>query len=58
LLIIGFTKGVLQRNIRLAGRSEPVVGKQAVAVGLIFIFGWCLMTSLPFWIEKIARRGP
>ncbi len=56
LLIIGLVRGVIQRNIQIAGRPEPLTGRQAVAAGIIFILGWCVMVSAPFWIEAVARR--
>lgn len=56
LLVIGLRKGIVQRRIRIAGRPEPVTGRQAVAVGLFFLLGWCVMVSAPFWIEAVVRR--
>ncbi len=56
LLIIGLTKGVIKRNIRVAGRVQPVTGNQAVVVGICFIVAWFVIVSAPFWIEAVGRR--
>lgn len=56
LLVIGVRNGVIGRNIRIAGRLQPVTGKQAVGVGVFFILAWCVLVSVP--LSHLTQGAP